>query len=249
MNSRPKIVLKREGETGVILLNNPPENYIEQPGFIDIEELQKFVGNGIKALVIGGAGRHFSAGAGREAMKESIKDINRFHTQLIEGNRLLNYIDELDIPVIAAISGVCFGAGLEIALACDIRICEENSLFAFPEINHKLFPGLGGTQRLAELTGKATAMELVLGGDMIAASKAKELGIIDEVIPKRKAIEHAVNMAGKLTENRPLKVINAVMQSISNYEKLTVEEAMKKEADMFAKLAQKAFEIEEPDDD
>ncbi len=249
MNSSAKTILKRDGDVGLILLNNPPENYIEQPGFIEPEKLQAFIDTGIKALVIGGTGRHFSAGAGLETMKKSIKDINNFGEQLIEGNRLLNYIDELNIPVIAAISGVCFGAGLEIALACDIRICEETALFAFPEINHELFPGLGGTRRLVELTGKATALDLVLGGDMITASKAKELSIVDEVVPKKQAIEHAVNTAGKLTENKSLKVINAVMQSIRNYKSLPFEEAIEKDAEVFARLALEALRNEKQADD
>jgi enoyl-CoA hydratase/carnithine racemase len=158
-----------------------------------------------------------------------------------KGNRLLNYLDELEIPVIAAISGVCFGAGLEIALACDIRICEENALFAFPEANHDLFPGLGGSRRLAELTGKSTALELVLNGDMINAEKALELIIVDEVVEKKQALNHAIGLARKLTNNRSLDVIKAVMQSVNNSKVMTIEEVIKNDAQAFSKLARKSF--------
>jgi enoyl-CoA hydratase/carnithine racemase len=172
-----------------------------------------------------------------EAIKNQLNRSNSFRIRLEKGNELLNYIDTLNIPVMAAISGVCFGAGLEIALACDIRIAEENSLFAFPEVNHKLFPGLSGTIRLAELSGKSTALELVLQGDLINAEKAKELGIIDTIVSKKEAKEYAFTLAEKITNNRPLSVINAVMNSIHNFRQLSTDERIKSDIRMFVKLA------------
>jgi len=237
MNNTPNIILKREEDVGRLQINNPPENYLEQPDFIEIEELKNFIETGIKALVIEGVGRHFSAGADLEKLKEQIKDRKAFQDQLIKGNNLLNYINELEIPVIAAISGVCFGAGLEIALACDIRICDENVLFAFPEVNHDVFPGLGGAKRLVELTGRSAAIELALSGDMINAEKALELQIIDTLVKKNEAREYAVDLAGKITDNRPLKVIRAVMRSVHNSMSMSVDEQIKCDTEMFAELA------------
>ncbi|MCB2208086.1 MAG: enoyl-CoA hydratase/isomerase family protein [Bacteroidetes bacterium] len=237
MNNTPRIILKREKDVGWLQINNPPENYLEQPDFIEIEELKNFIETGIKALVIEGVGRHFSAGADLEKLKEQIKDRKAFQDQLMKGNNLLNYIDELEIPVIAAISGVCFGAGLEIALACDIRICDENVLFAFPEVNHDVFPGLGGAKRLAELTGVSAALELTLSGDMINAEKALELQIIDTLVKKNEAKEYAVDLAGKITDNRPLKVIRAVMSSVNNSASMRVDEQIKCDTEMFVELA------------
>jgi enoyl-CoA hydratase/carnithine racemase len=155
----------------------------------------------------------------------------------VNGNLLLNYIDSLEIPVIAAISGVCFGAGLEIALACDIRICDENALFAFPEVNYDLFPGLGGAKRLAELTGVSAALELALSGDMINAEKALELQIIDTLVKKNEAMECAVDLANKITDNRPLKVIRAVMRSVNNSKLMSTDEHIKNDTAMFTELA------------
>ena len=150
---------------------------------------------------------------------------------------MLNYIDDLEIPVFAAISGVCFGAGLEIALACDIRICDESALFAFPEVNHDLFPGLGGVGRLVQLTGKSTTLELVLEGDMINAKKASELQIVDKVVEKKQALNYSIDMAKKMINNRSLNVINAVMKSIHNIERMDMDEVVKNDAEMFRKLA------------
>lgn len=237
MNKTPRIILKREKDVGWLQINNPPENYLEQPDFIEIKELNNFIETGIKALLIEGSGRHFSAGADLEKLNEQIKDRKAFQDQLMKGNNLLNYIDELEIPVIAAISGVCFGAGLEIALACDIRICDENALFAFPEVNHDLFPGLGGVKRLVELTGMSAALELVLLGDMINAENAMELHIADAVVKKNEAKLFAVDLARKMTENRSLKVIHSVMRSVNNSKIMSADEFIKHDTEMFAELA------------
>lgn len=237
MNKTPRIILKREKDVGWLQINNPPENYLEQPDFIEIKELNNFIETGIKALLIEGSGRHFSAGADLEKLNEQIKDRKAFQDQLMKGNNLLNYIDELEIPVIAAISGVCFGAGLEIALACDIRICDENALFAFPEVNHDLFPGLGGVKRLVELTGMSAALELVLLGDMINAENAMELHIADAVVKKNEAKLFAVDLARKMTENRSLKVIHSVMRSVNNSKIMSADELIKHDTEMFAELA------------
>jgi len=237
MKSDHRTILKRDGDIGLLEINNPPQNYLEQPEFVKLDELKKFVGTEIKALVISGTGRHFCAGANIESIKDQIKDANVFHKQMEKGNRLLNYINDLEIPVVAAIRGVCFGAGLEIALACDIRICDESALFAFPEVNHDLFPGLGGVSRLIQLTGKSVALELVLEGDMINAKKASELQIIDKLAEKKQALDYSIVLAKKIINNRSLKVINAVMKSIHNSEKMNMDEVAKNDAEMFSKLA------------
>ena len=243
--SKQEIILRKEGDIGLMEINNPPQNYLEQPDFVDISALINFVDTGIKALLISGTGRNFSAGANIESIKKQIKNIQVFKDQMVKGNHLLNYIDELEIPVIAAISGVCFGAGLEIALACDIRICDENALFAFPEVNHNLFPGLGGVRRLTELTGKPTGLELVLNGDLINANKAFELNIIDHIAEKKRALENAITLAKKITNNRPLKVINAVMKSIHNSKTMDIDEVIREDAKLFSELAIDALESNE----
>jgi enoyl-CoA hydratase/carnithine racemase len=238
---KENVILERKGDIGLLQINNPPENYLESPDFIDLDELKGFVGTGIKALVIKGAGRHFSAGADLEALNLQLQDVKAFQVKLSKGNKLLNYIDALNIPVIAAITGVCFGAGLEIVLACDIRIAEENSLFAFPEVNHSLFPGLGGATRLTEIAGRTTALELVLYGDMINAVKAEELGVIDKVVSRKTAKEHSISLAERITLNRSLSIINAVMTSLQNAKQLSAVDRIKADIALFVKLARESM--------
>jgi len=241
MKSQVKTILKREGDIGILMINSPPENYLEHPEFIGIEEFKSFIETGIKALIINGTGRHFSGGADLKMMKEQIENINNFQRELEKGNELLNIIDDLEVPVIAAISGICFGAGLEIVLACDIRIAEENALFSFPEINHDLLPGLGGVRRLKELTGHAVALEMVLNGDMINAKTALKLKIIDELVSRKGAFSQSLELATKMIANRPLPVINSIMKSVNFAKFHTREESVKQDAELFSVLALEAF--------
>lgn len=242
MESESKTILKRDGDIGILLIHNPPENYLEHPDFIGINELKSFVETGIKALVVAGTGRHFCAGADLKIMKKQIEKINVFQQELEKGNELLNAIDDLEIPVIAAISGICFGAGLETALASDIRIADENALFSFPEVNHDLMPGMGGIKRLAEIAGHATALEMVMNGDMISAEKAFNLKIIDALVPKKKALSSSLELAKKTAANRPVYVINSIMKSINFAKTHSREESVKNDAELFSALALKTFQ-------
>ncbi|MCD4681889.1 MAG: enoyl-CoA hydratase/isomerase family protein [Bacteroidales bacterium] len=237
MSDKKNITWEVDDSLGILTLNNPPENYLINPEFVSIDQLKSWLKENIKGLIITGAGRHFSGGADLNNLMELAKNENDLFTNLSKGNDLLNYIDDLEIPVVAAISGVCFGGGLEIALSCDIRICTERSMFAFPEINHDLIPGIGGVARLERLTGKKTAMDILFSGDTINARKALELKIVDYVIPKYGFLEFSKNYLNKLVENRPIKVINMLMRSLKNSRELEFTEAVKRDVKMFCELA------------
>ena len=150
---------------------------------------------------------------------------------------LLGYLQDLDIPVAAAISGVCFGGGLEIALACHMRICSENALFAFPETNLGLMPGLGGTFRLGERLSLQDSLKMILGGDMINAEEALSLKVVDTIVKNEEPLSYTFNFLRKITEGRPLKIINYVMQALKNSKRLPAEESMREETRMFCDLA------------
>ncbi|OQX73427.1 MAG: hypothetical protein B6D61_12580 [Bacteroidetes bacterium 4484_249] len=237
LNKEENIEWVTDGEIGILKINNPPQNYLINPEFINIETLQEKLAGDIKGLVISGNGRHFSAGADLENIFNKTEKPEELKLNLIKGNKLLNYIENLEIPVIATISGVCFGGGFEIALACHIRVCTETSLFAFPEINSDLIPGMGGLQRMEKLTGKATTLELAFSGDTINASKAYDLKLVDYITEKNKALEFSVDLLKNIIKDRPLKVINMIMKSINNSNKMDIEKAMENDAEMFCELA------------
>jgi enoyl-CoA hydratase/carnithine racemase len=234
----PKFVKwEKTGHLGILTLNNLPENYLVNPEFVKLSQLKEWLTDNIKGLIITGAGRHFSGGADLANLLKLAGYKKKLNLQMTRGNHLLNFISELDIPVLAAISGVCFGGGLEIALACDIRICTRRSVFAFPEINHSLIPGLGGLSRLQHVCGHKNAMEILLSGDTFNANKALELKIVDQVIPEKDCLDFCIQYLGRLVKDRPVKVIRMLMRSFRNTEILTYEEALKMDVEMFCELA------------
>lgn len=228
---------------GIIILNNPPQNFIEEPEFLDINSLDKWIKkNSLKGLIIKGKGRHFSAGADTTKLYEKVIVNKTMEEDFSRGRKVLDYIESLCIPTAALIHGVCFGAGLEIALSCHIRICASNALIAFPESNMDLMPGFSGTCRLTRITGKAGALEMILSGNTLDAEKALEYGIADYVKPKKEAYNFTVEYLNKLTAGRPLHVIKAVTKSINNYFTMDRESALKEEAEMFCELVRKKYE-------
>ena len=229
--------LKRIGDIGILKLNDPPENYLINPEFIEPDTLKNFIKSGIKGLIITGAGRHFSAGADLNLIIAKIHEPDILKNSLIKGNQLLSYIENIEIPVIAAISGVCFGGGLEIALSCHIRIASKKALFAFPETNHNLIPGLGGISKTERLSGRLNSLKLILSGDTVNAKTALDLKLVDEIIEQRNIKDYALDLINSITTDRSLKIINAIMKSINNSRNMSYEDAMLKDAEIFCQLA------------
>lgn len=228
---------KREGDIGIFSLSNGKENYLETPDFIQMEKFEEWIEEpGLKGIIIRGVGRNFSAGANLEKLNEQAKNHPLLSERISQGKKLLNVIENLEIPVIASIDGICFGGGLEIALACHMRIASKNALFAFPEINHGLIPGLGGAFRSAKLI-KHKAFEIILNGDMMNAEKALEIGLIDDITNDKDAFLFAMEKMQSMTEGRSPELIHYAMQALKNAGCLSKEEALQKETEMFCKLA------------
>ena len=112
----------------------------------------------------------------------------------------------LPVPSIAAVNGYCLGAGLELILACDIRIASDNAKFAAAEINLGIIPGNGGTQRLPRMIGQGRAMHMVLTGDRIGADQALEWGLVTDVVPQAELGKAAYVIAEKLADKSPLAI-------------------------------------------
>src|SRR5215468_8657670 len=122
------------------------------------------------------------------------------------GQDVLNLIENLGKPVIAAINGFALGGGCETAMACTIRIATENAKFGQPEVALGLIPGGGGTQRLARLIGKGRALQLILTGGMISAQEAYRIGLVNEVVPAAELISRAEAILKQIFANAPLAV-------------------------------------------
>ena len=200
------IALKIEDDIGHLVLNQPPANAMSRAFFDELREMTKTIlpGASIKALVIYGSGRHFSAGADHLDLTVRIREnlpgdypaeVPSFLTENAES---FKDIAKLNIPTFAAIRGTCLGSAMELALACQYRICGEGTVLGFPESSFGLMPGCGGTVRLTGITGKARAIELILSGRNFSAEEAYAWGIVHRVVPRNEVVEEAVRLAKQL---------------------------------------------------
>jgi len=126
------------------------------------------------------------------------------------GQAVLNLVENLGKPVVAAINGFALGGGCETAMACTIRVAAAHAKFGQPEVALGVIPGAGGTQRLPRLVGKGRALQLILSGDMISADEAYRMGLVNEVVPAAELIQRAEAVLGKIFSKAPIAVRHAL---------------------------------------
>ena len=161
----------------------------------------------IGAVVITGAGsKSFVAGADiAEFAARTVVD----QARAMQGRTVPEVIERLPKPVIAAINGFCLGGGLELAMACDLRVASTVATFGQPEINLGIIPGGGGTQRLPRIAGLGAALKLILTGDAIAADEALRLGLVEEVVPAERLLSRALEIGERIASRSPVAVAAA----------------------------------------
>lgn len=157
-------------------------------------------GDGEKAFVAGADIRELSALNKEQSLELAQK-----------GQKIFKSIEDCPKPVIAVVNGFALGGGCELAMACHMRIATENAKFGQPEVNLGIIPGYGGTQRLTQLVGRGKALELLLTGDMISAAEAKNLGLVDHVVPtKQEALDLAGKILTKIVAKAPIAIGNII---------------------------------------
>jgi enoyl-CoA hydratase len=153
---------------------------------------------GVGAVVLTGEGSAFAAGADLgELLARSPEEQLHF----LQPPHIYSVVEGLAKPVVAAINGHALGAGLELATACDVRVCSASAKLGQPEVTLGLIPGGGGTQRLARLVGAGQAARLVLTGDPVTADEALRIGLVDLVVPKEQAVAKAVELAAAMARH------------------------------------------------
>jgi enoyl-CoA hydratase len=223
---------------GVLTIDNPPQNLLIDPEFVETSTFLKWTASkDIKGLIIMGNGRNFSAGADKENLYKNAENKKLMQEQIKKGTELLQIIEGLEIPTIAAIKGACFGGGLEIALACHIRVASDKAMFALPESELNLMPGLNGILRLPKLISASEALKLILSGDIIDAETALKLKLVDYVTTSDNVFNYSFNLIKHMTENKRIEVINYIIKSFNNFKTLNFEKAMEEEMKMFCDLA------------
>lgn len=193
---------KSDGAVALITLTRPPLNVLSDALRDDLDRCLDEImqETQLRAVVLYGAGgRAFSVGSDIHEFEQTMKQ-GSGRSRALREHAQCNRVAQLQIPVVAAIEGFCLGGGLELALACDIRIAAAQSRFALPEVRLGLFPSGGGTERLPNLIGRARAKELMLLGDQISAEQALALGIINRVVPTGEAQTIAAGLAQRIAE-------------------------------------------------
>lgn len=162
----------------------------------------------IRVVILTGAGeKAFIAGADINELKDC--DVQAGIKKSIRGQELLELMEKSRLIVIAAINGFALGGGCEIAMAADIRLAADTARLGQPEVNLGIIPGYGGTQRLPRLVGRGKAKQLVLTGDLINATEAHRIGLVDEVYPAAELLEKARAMGAKIAAKGPVAVMTA----------------------------------------
>lgn len=202
------IVTTQENHIFLITINRPV--YLNTLNMLTLSEFEKamiiaYKNEEIKGIIITGAGdKAFIAGAD---IKEFANYSKVQGKEMVEnGQRVLKLIEECPKPVIAAINGYALGGGCELAMACHLRIGSENAKFGQPEVKLGIIPGYGGTQRLLQLIGKSKALELLLTGDTIDATEAKNLGLLNCIVTIDNLIPKSIELLTKIINNSPIAV-------------------------------------------
>jgi enoyl-CoA hydratase len=213
----PNLLVKIENSIALFTLNRPQQlNALNHQLINDLnQELEKIKTNkNVKSIIITGSGeKAFVAGA-------DIKEFSKFTREegkslAKEGQKkLFDFIENFPKPIIAAINGFALGGGLELAMACHIRLASSNAKMGLPEVSLGVIPGYGGTQRLAQLIGKGKAIEMITTGSMINANQAYNYRLVNNVFEAEELISKCKELCYQIAKNSP-NAISAAIKSIN----------------------------------
>ncbi len=241
MSTDRLVTYEHHEAVATVTLDNPPANALSRAVLDRLERtVDELNGNAsVKAIVITGAGRLFSAGA-------DVKEIARIRARsegeelTRRGQSVYNKIEGMGKVVIAAVNGLfCLGGGLELAMACHIRIAGDRVRLGLPEITLGVIPGFGGTQRLPRLVGPAKALELILTGDRITAQEAHQIGLVNQVVPQAEVLDRARKLAGRIGSMGQVAV-RAVLSAARMSREGDFEQGLGFESTLFGKLCETA---------
>ena len=241
MNDKP-ITFRKEGPIGIITLNRiDRHNAITSQMAAQISDIRDEVGydSDISVLVITGEGKETFC-IGTETTEYSSYDSRE---TFISKLKIASVIGSICQPAIAAINGDAFGQGLELALACDIRISSKAANFTMSQISHGEIPWDGGTQRLSRLVGKGKALEMILLGETIDAEEALKIGLVNRVVPPDELMPAALKIARELG-NKGSIALRHGKEAILKGMDMTLEQGLRLEADLYFLLHTTSDRIE-----
>lgn len=199
------VLVERNEAVAIVTLSRPDKLNALSPELLAelVAVLEKLnADTDVRAFVLTGGPKVFAAGADIESMAKATP----IDTYVRKTRELWHRIWLLDKPLIAAVNGVAFGGGCELAMSCDLIVAGESARFGQPEIKLGIMPGAGGTQRLTRVVGPYRAMEMVLTGEPISAQEALNVGLVNRVVPDNKVLEEALTLAQVIAERPPVAV-------------------------------------------
>jgi len=216
----------------ILVLNHPPVNALGTRLLADLDRRLAELGSDpkVRAVVVTGEGQYFSAGADVKEM--ATMDLAEAPAVARRGLAVYARLAALRAPVIAAINGLALGGGLELALACDLRLAGESAKLGAPEVTLGLIPAYGGTQRLPRLVGVAKAKELIFTGGMISAAEALKIGLVNKTVPAGQELRAARDLAHTIAQRAP-KAVQAAKRSIVEGLELPLAQGIENETRLF----------------
>lgn len=220
-----------------VTLNSPPLNLLTHRAKIDLAKVFASMSqlSEVRVVLLRGEGeRSFSAGADLGEFFDRIENDSAYDAALV-GQVALKAVRFCAVPVVAVIDGYAFGAGLELALAADLRIASDRALFAFPEVTRGVFPGNGGALLATQLLGAAAAKEMMLLGRRVTADRAYALGLVNQVMPPDQLDQAAEDLAQELAA-RPVLAVAAIRKIVDELALMPAEQAWQDQAHLFAEV-------------
>ncbi len=238
LDNLENLLIDRDGAVAIITINRP--KVLNALNTQTMDELRRTIlalkhDDGVRAVILTGAGeKSFVAGADINELAVQTPAGGREHA--LRGQHVLDLIENMGKPVVAAVNGFALGGGCELAMACTLRIASDTARFGQPEINLGIIPGYAGTQRLARLTGAGRALELLLTGDHVTAQEAHRLGLVNRVVPAADLMSEARKLAAALASKAPLAV-RYIIDAVNKGSQMTLPEAQVFEATLFGLVA------------
>lgn len=238
------ILYEKKGNTGTVTLNRPQAlNAIDSQLSRELVDIFEKIDDDddLRAVIVTGAGgRAFSVGMDIKELVDAAEGVDDQQTLMDIRRRLWNHnpckrLASSSKPTIAAIQGLALGGGLELALACDIRVASDEAKFGFPEVHLGIIPAWGGTQRLPRIVGRAKAIEMILTGETIDAGEAYRTELVSKIVPAHKLLTTATAIASKLSSNAPI-AIRLAREAVARGLDMTIDQALRVETDLYVLL-------------
>ena len=232
------LLIDRDGPVAVVTVNRP--KVLNALNTQTLDELRRAIlalkhDDSVRAVVLTGAGeKSFIAGADINELAVQTPTTGREHA--MAGQHVLDLIEHMGKPVIAAINGYALGGGCELAMACTLRIAADTARLGQPEITLGIIPGYAGTQRLARIIGRGRALELLLTGDQISAPEAHRLGLVNRVVPAADLMRDARALAATLAAKAPVAV-RYILEAVHKGLEMPFPQAQVFEATLFGLVA------------